>query len=244
MNDSIHSGIFHLEKITNDISLCFLCIPDFIDYFFPQIDRETYRTRPNMWISREECDIDFLNNGELERCNGFKSLKKQVEWMSGRMAVKKVITSLPGISSHAGDITISYMKSGAPYVEGFEDINISVSHSNDLACVALSEKSDSNVGVDIEMITPADLTDVMAVAFSDRERAHLVDSSNEDIFQSFTVKEAYLKYIRRGFSRNPAQVEYFGSLIYYNNEPVENIAIINRKVFHDYSMTLIYGRGK
>lgn len=91
-----------------------------------------------------------------------------------------------------------------------DGLRFNVSHSGDLALVAITR--DREVGIDVELVR--DDFDVEAIAdryFSQRERA-LIRSSpaskkRQTFFTLWTLKEAYLKARGEGFFAPPNQVE-------------------------------------
>ena len=84
------------------------------------------------------------------------------------------------------DIKIEYEESGKPYIKD-SDFSISISHSKDMALVAINENA---VGADIEVIRPFNKK-LINTYFTPDEIAFI--DSDEKFFTVWTVKEAYLK---------------------------------------------------
>ncbi len=84
------------------------------------------------------------------------------------------------------DIKIEYESSGKPYIKD-STFGISISHSKDMALVAINETA---VGADIEKIRPFDKR-LIKRYFTDSEIAFI--DSDEKFFTVWTVKEAFLK---------------------------------------------------
>lgn len=84
------------------------------------------------------------------------------------------------------DIKIEYTESGKPYILD-SSYGISISHSKDMALVAINEDA---VGADIEVIRPFN-EKLIKTYFSPNEIAFI--DSPEKFFTIWTVKEAYLK---------------------------------------------------
>ena len=84
------------------------------------------------------------------------------------------------------DIKIEYEKSGKPYILD-SSYGISISHSKDMALVAINEDA---IGADIEVIRPFNKK-LINTYFSPDEIAFI--NSDEKFFTIWTVKEAYLK---------------------------------------------------
>ena len=104
---------------------------------------------------------------------------------------------------------------GAPYLPEYPDFPISISHSGDYAAAALSRDRFTKIGIDIEKIAPASIDHIFKVAFTDREQAMLKQCPDAATFESWTAKEAYLKYIKKGFNENLRQVEVIDGRIYH-----------------------------
>jgi len=115
------------------------------------------------------------------------------------------------------EIKIEYMKKGAPYLTEFPDHCLTLSHSGIYTACALGPDPGIPMGIDIEALGPRPDHAFMKTAFTPREietmgpRAH-------DLFTSWTLKEAYLKYIRMGFNESLHQVEIIKGRIYHHQE--------------------------
>ncbi len=84
-------------------------------------------------------------------------------------------------------------KNGKPYFEGHPEIRFSLSHSGDVAMLAMS---DSEVGCDIEKIKDVDYEAMAKRWFTGGEVAAC--DSKENYFSVWTKKEAFLKYTADG----------------------------------------------
>lgn len=84
------------------------------------------------------------------------------------------------------DIKIEYEKSGKPYILD-SSYGISISHSKDIALVAINEDA---VGADIEVIRP--FNEKLIKTYFTPDEIAFIDSP-EKFFTIWTVKEAYLK---------------------------------------------------
>lgn len=98
----------------------------------------------------------------------------------------KALTLKLGKSVLNKDIKIEYTDSGKPYILD-SSYGISISHSKDMALVAISENL---IGADIEIIRPFN-EKLIKTYFSPDETAFI--DSDEKFFTIWTVKEAYLK---------------------------------------------------
>jgi 4'-phosphopantetheinyl transferase len=90
-----------------------------------------------------------------------------------------------------------YTKAGKPFLPGY--FPFSISHSNSLAAVLISEKE---VGIDLEKIVDIKNTEDFSSFFSVSELNQIESSDNrmEMFFYYWTIKEAILKFTGEGIS--------------------------------------------
>lgn len=122
------------------------------------------------------------------------------------------------------DIVISKDDKGCPYIEGRDDIFVSLSHSYGVVMCAFS---DTPVGVDIELVKKR-LKSVERRVFTEGEIS-LVDSAEDEdkaFFTLWTLKESYLKAIGTGFSDNAKETEFFSlDLPIESNKPEYSFSV-------------------
>jgi 4'-phosphopantetheinyl transferase len=157
----------------------------------------------------------FLSHDEMVQGNRFKALKKQMEWICGRFALKSLAKDALDLDLDLEKIRITYREKGAPYLVQFPRVPISLSHSGDYTAVALSRDPDILLGIDIEKITDLPGASFMKTAFTKEEIAHMPKTA-EAVFANWTLKEAFLKYLGLGF-----------------NESLHKVSVINRQIFHN-----------
>lgn len=182
----------------------------------------------------------FLSDDEMVQVNRFRALKKQMEWICGRFAVKSLAKDALDLDLALEKIRIAYREKGAPYLVQFPGVPVSLSHSGDYTAVALSRDPDILLGIDIEKITDLPGASFMKTAFTKQEIAHMPKTAAA-VFTNWTLKEAFLKYLGLGF-----------------NESLHKVAVINRQIFHNsqkqavttwlemidnrYALGLVYGK--
>ena len=182
----------------------------------------------------------FLSEDELIRVNRFKALKKQMEWICGRFALKILARDILDLSMPLDQIRIDYREKGAPYLTQFPEIPISLSHSGDYTAAAITRDSETALGIDIEKIGNMPDDGFMRTAFTTDEIAHMAPDAST-VFTHWTLKEAYLKFLGLGF-----------------NESLHHVAVINNQIYHcgqkqavhswscfpndQYVLSLVYGR--
>ncbi len=93
------------------------------------------------------------------------------------------------------DVLIKYSKYNKPYID---NINFSISHSNNYACVVVSDK---NVGIDIELIRDVDINIINYIC-NENEKDSILNSKDryKSLFSLYCLKEASVKLIGTGIS--------------------------------------------
>ncbi len=129
--------------------------------------------------------------------------KKQT--VLGEYLCKKGIADFLGIDIH--NIRLTRTPEGKPFAEGI-DVHFSISHSENLAVCAVSDKP---IGIDCEYIRDINLRlTKIACTDSDREFIFGTDDVQEQknrFFVVWTAKEAYFKFLGTGIT-NLKSVSY------------------------------------
>ena len=96
---------------------------------------------------------------------------------------------------------------GKPYIEGREDIFVSLSHSKGTVMCAVSDKE---IGIDVEMCAERRKS-VESRVFTESEITLINNAKDENkaFFTLWTLKESYLKAIGTGFADNAKNIEFF-----------------------------------
>lgn len=223
-----------------DIRIGFVTIADFIKTNLVNVPADNYRVLKNIVFHPDMFSRPFLSFAEIKTLNRFKALKKQIEWLSGRFAVKKLVSSAGFLPDNYSGIIIDYEPDGAPYLPEHPDLPISISHSGDYAACALSRNSFIKIGIDIEKIDPSGIKHIFNVAFTAREQSILKSSSDAAVFESWTAKEAYLKYIKKGFHESLKQIEVINGKIYHHHQSIPDAALFSGRVNNEYALALVY----
>lgn len=92
-------------------------------------------------------------------------------------------------------------KYGKAYISNFEDIHFNMSHSGKMVACAIS---DTEVGVDIELIDPKIDLNIAKNYFFNSEYENIMKSKNpsDEFFKYWVLKESYMKYTGLGFNLN------------------------------------------
>jgi phosphopantetheinyl transferase len=109
----------------------------------------------------------------------------------------------------AEDVVVSHDKAGAPQLLAparQEALYLSLSGRGSFAALALASRP---IGVDLEILSP--LADVPEAMLHPNEQARLADldaaNRHKAFLEIWTLKEAYLKALRIGLSREPAEID-------------------------------------
>jgi 4'-phosphopantetheinyl transferase len=184
----------------------------------------------------------FLSDEELVRVNRFKALKKQMEWICGRFALKLLATDVLDPATPLDQVRIDYREKGAPYLTKFPEISISLSHSGDYTAAAITRDSETALGIDVEKIGDMPDQGFMKTAFTAEEIRHMPGDAGA-VFLHWTLKEAFLKYLGLGFNESLHHVAVIKDEIYHCKKK-QAVHTWSRFLDDDYVVSLVYGRKK
>ena len=74
-----------------EVTIWYVRIPRIIESIFHIGSRPDSKQMRNRVFDKEDFRQSFLNSDEINTINGFKALKKQIEWISGRYLIKLMI---------------------------------------------------------------------------------------------------------------------------------------------------------
>jgi phosphopantetheinyl transferase len=141
---------------------------------------------------RDELARRSLTPRELARYQALAPFsKRQLEWLGGRLAVKRSVTELG--ARLPGEIEI--LQDGhasRPYVE-CPGIHVAISHSFD---VALGAAAPYAIGLDVELVRPLP-AELIEYAFASDELDPL-GTGDEAVVQLWTMKESFVKMLGLG----------------------------------------------
>lgn len=149
---------------------------------------------------------EWLSAGDRRTLSGLKTPKRKRDWLSARVAAKRVVRRRLHALGHptpAADIEIASHDSREPFVadeEGDPDesLPISLSHAGDYGACALGAPG-TRIGMDLERIEPRDPAwrELMA---DDSELEPDALNSPEALTRLWTAKESVLKLLGVGLS--------------------------------------------
>jgi len=148
-----------------------------------------------------DSDYALLSAEEREKASRYRVERPRTEFALTRSALRSLMAHYLGSSPQM--IRFRYTEHGKPMLDGANDLQFNVSHTDGLALMAFACHRD--VGVDVERLHPT--TDIRKLAerfFSIREREELGKLEGEELQAAFlrcwTRKEAYIKARGEGLS--------------------------------------------
>ncbi|HKB85680.1 MAG TPA: 4'-phosphopantetheinyl transferase superfamily protein [Ignavibacteriaceae bacterium] len=147
------------------------------------------------------------------------------------------------------DIIFSYNKFGKPYIsDSGGNLQFNISHCDNIIVFAFS--SGNEIGVDVEKINMIeDMDGVADICFTQYEKDWLnrTESKTETFYKIWTIKEAFIKAIGRGFSFSPKDIELTNESEdqikirnIYQKEFVKNYQTATIRILADYFISLVY----
>jgi 4'-phosphopantetheinyl transferase len=163
----------------------------------------------HVWrISLEQDDASLdrfrrtLAPEELDRAGRFRFERLQRHYVAGRGSLRDVLARY--LSAKPEELRFSYNAYGKPALAGEESLQFNMSHSHEIALVAVTR--DAAVGVDVEHVRADFARDEIARRFFSRMEVATFNSLAKEeqvaaFFRCWTRKEAYIKAIGKGLSQ-------------------------------------------
>lgn len=147
-----------------------------------------------------------------------RSLAKQ---LLSKLLVKLVINYFRGTPVDE-DVPFKYEKYGKPFLDD-PNIQLSISTSNEIVCIAIETQSGTPIGVDLshsvqDSISPVNFMSQFDPMFSELEKTQLMEVENIKeryiaFNQLWTLKEAFTKLIGSGLNLNLASFSFDMKLV-------------------------------
>lgn len=135
------------------------------------------------------------------------------------------------VRTHLNDenykLSMEKESSGKPYIDNLDDINISISHSDEIWLIMLCKNP---CGIDIQKVTGKDYLGIIN-KFLTKEESSYIETYGENAFYNiWTMKEALGKFIGTGIRRDmPSFVE--------NNRLIKSLEYKENKIiFENYQL--------
>ncbi|MET9896134.1 4'-phosphopantetheinyl transferase superfamily protein [Streptomyces sp. NPDC006465] len=141
----------------------------------------------------------LLGRRDWARCRRITDPAVRYRFVASRLLMK--YTAAAALATAPEGLDVSYRLGGRPYLRGFDQLDLSLTHTGDLMALGLSR--DGRIGVDAE---PADrkmrpdlLQAQMCTPTEAAELARLAeDEQSEQTLRLWTLKEAYTKALGQG----------------------------------------------
>ncbi len=158
---------------------------------------------------------EVLSEDERQRAERLRFERERRRFVVCRAALRTILGSY--LERPPSELSFRTGAHGKPRLAPGEDIapiHFNVSHSDELALVAVSRERE--LGVDIERVRPLDgMEDIVARHFGPAEQqafGRLAPAARQSMFyRHWTLKEAYLKAAGVGMSREPADIDVSGA---------------------------------
>ena len=161
---------------------------------------QVWRLRLAATPERQAQLASVLSADERERARRFRRDEDRRRFVVCRATLRALVGSC--LASPPAELRFRYGEHGKPALDGDAGLEFNVSHSGDVALVAIA--LDRRIGVDVERHRSVDIDDLAARFFSDDERRGIVGSEGAEklarFYACWTRKEAYLKATGRGLS--------------------------------------------
>lgn len=223
------------------LRLCFVALADLLSRYLPQIERADYRRKPPIALDAAHPLGQLLDPGEIGQVNRYKALKRQVEWIAGRLAVKQLVARWLRPDLPAKRIQVAHHPQGAPFLPCAPATPLSISHAGDYAVAGLVLDPQQALGLDIEEVKSRAVRAVLTTAFSAAERHALPAATPDAVFRRWCLKEAFLKYIGRGFHENLTRVEILDGAVRHHGQTVSGLSLRVARPFPRHILAVISG---
>ena len=150
-----------------------------------------------------DAEIAFLSPAKRARVLRFTRENDKKLGILGDYLAREAVSALSGVAEDA--IRIDSHSGGMPYVAvpGDLNINVSISHSGD---IAVAVASDMPVGIDVEAMVPdVKMDEIMKMLFAPSEISYVnkdAEQKTTRFYEVWTKKEAFLKLAGTGFNVN------------------------------------------
>ncbi len=143
--------------------------------------------------------LNFVSPERRDKVLRLKQKDKQKQSLFAGLLLNKVLCNR--LNTDSGSLSFAVSDKGKPYLLNHRNIEFSISHTDGLVAVALSDKA---VGIDIEKIRPVDLK-ISERFFSKADMTYIFNGETdkaERFFEVWTKKEAVAKHSGEGLADN------------------------------------------
>jgi 4'-phosphopantetheinyl transferase len=135
--------------------------------------------------------LAVLSADERSRAARFVAEPARQAFITGRSAMRSILSEY--VEATPAALRLASTPSGKPFLVDYEDVNFNLSHSSDLAVLAVVTTS-QRIGVDIEAFdaVPEGVA-AEALSLEETRRVEGAEDPTASFFAHWTMKEAYLK---------------------------------------------------
>lgn len=152
--------------------------------------------------------LNILHQERAEKLSAYKMSADRIRGLGAGLLLEKGLEDYLGICLPKDEngrciIRYGYGPQGKPYFKDYTDIHFSLSHSGNMAVLAIS---DAEVGIDVQ--EDRGYSEKIAKRFYHAkeykilEKAESVSECTKLFYQIWTGKEAYIKYTGKGMSQD------------------------------------------
>jgi 4'-phosphopantetheinyl transferase len=165
-------------------------------------------------LTTDPAEIAWLSKSERARATRLKDPTESLRFLASRIFTRKVLASVADL--HPSTVEILIDKCGRPRLAqssrhgslGSSRLEFSVSHSENVLCIAIGQ--DQEIGVDVEVVRPCiDLLSVSKTALDPESCAIIERSSSEErlltFYRLWTKREAFAKMQGHGICSDHVQ---------------------------------------
>lgn len=144
-----------------------------------------------------------LSADERTRSAQFLAPLERRRFIRSRIVLRHVLAGYHGVS--ASDVPLAREPGGRPFVDGAERLFFSLSHSGDVALIAVADVA---IGVDVERVRPIPRAAGMARRIMHPDTVALLESLPQSqlelsFLDAWTQREAHVKAVGGGLFRTP-----------------------------------------
>ena len=165
-------------------------------------------------LATDDTDLGLLDAPERQRARSFKFAADRRRFIAGRSAVRRILADYSGIEAQFIELTAT--PQGKPmFREGAllhgKAISFNLSHSEDLALLAVGKRQ--AVGIDVEIVRSIPERIRLAQRYFTSSEIAELDAARSDaeadalFIQCWTRKEAVLKALGTGLHTPPRDIE-------------------------------------
>lgn len=231
---------FHLAPLP--VALHLISIPEVLAGLFPDEGSwDALKTKKALFLPEEHFPEGFSEK-EKARFQGFAVVKRQMEWLCGRMAVKKLVQTFLCPDRPMAFIGVENTEKGVPFLPDFPDYTLSISHGGDYAVAGIVLEKRGALGLDLEPDKKRDIEALRRMAFSEEEWAFLSGKPEREILRHWTLKEAGLKLVGQGFHLPLKRLEILPGGMRVHGKDVAGVSCWTGDIEGGYLLSLLYGK--